>query len=190
MKMQTKHFERAVDGKQYNELEAEYNSRKKLHRLRIEHSPLLKQVRQPTSPVTIVAQSGNPVAFVSQSFVLGTWLLDFGASDHMTSNQSLTQLSFPDSLPSITLADGSQIKVCGIGQTRPLPNLSLDSVLFVPGCPFNLISVSKPIHSLNFFVLFVNNAMAAATCEIIWLRQLLQQLQFEDTKDTKLIYNS
>jgi len=146
--------------------------------------------KQPTSPVTIVAQSGNPVAFVSQSFVLGTWLLDFGASDHMTSNQSLTQLSFPDSLPSITLADGSQIKVCGIGQTRPLPNLSLDSVLFVPGCPFNLISVSKPIHSLNFFVLFVNNAMAAATCEIIWLRQLLQQLQFEDTKDTKLIYNS
>ncbi|KAH1209877.1 Protein FAR1-RELATED SEQUENCE 5 [Glycine max] len=38
-----KHFERAVDGKQYNELEAEYNSRKKLHRLRIEHLPLLKQ---------------------------------------------------------------------------------------------------------------------------------------------------
>ncbi|KAL5158812.1 Protein FAR1-RELATED SEQUENCE 5 [Glycine soja] len=39
-----KHFERAVDGKQYNELEAEYNSRKKLHRLRIEHLPLLKQL--------------------------------------------------------------------------------------------------------------------------------------------------
>jgi len=45
-----KHFERAVDGKQYNELEAEYNSRKKLHRLRIEHSPLLKQVRQLYTP--------------------------------------------------------------------------------------------------------------------------------------------
>ena len=70
----------------------------------------------PTSPVTIVAQSGNPVAFVSQSSALSTWILDSGASDHMTGNQSLfTQLSFSDSLPYTTLANDSQIKVCGIG---------------------------------------------------------------------------
>ena len=30
-------------------------------------------------------------------------------------------------------------------------------------------------------------AMAVATCEITWLRQLLQQLKFGDTQDTKLI---
>lgn len=74
----------------------------------------------------------------------------------MKGNQSFfSQLSLSDSLPFVTLADGSQIKVCGSGQTHPLPNLPLNSVLFVPSCPFNLISISKVTHSLNFFVLLL-----------------------------------
>ena len=90
---------------------------------------LYRPDKKPTLPVTIVVQSGNPIAFVSQSSAHGTWILDSDASDHMTGNQSLfTQLSFSDSLSSITLTNGSQIKVCGIGQTHSLPNLSLDSV--------------------------------------------------------------
>ena len=43
---------------------------------------------QPALPVTTMAQSGNPAAFVSQSS-LGPWILDFDASDHMIGNQSL-----------------------------------------------------------------------------------------------------
>ena len=54
----------------------------------------------------------------------------------MTGNQSFfSQLLLFDSLPSVTLVDGSQIKVRGIGQTHPLPNLPLNFVLFVPSCP-------------------------------------------------------
>ena len=34
-----------------------------------------------------------------------------------------------------------KIKVCGIGQTRPLPTLSLDSVLYVPGSAKTLRSL-------------------------------------------------
>lgn len=40
------------------------------------------------------------------------------------------------------------------------PNLyifSLDSVLFVPGCPFNLISISKLTQTLSCLVTFVAN---------------------------------
>ena len=119
----------------------------------------LRATHDPTSPAIAVAQSGNPVAFVSQSS-LGPWILDSGASDHMTGNQSLfSQLSFSDSLPSVTLADGSQIKVRGIGQTHPLSQLSLHSVLFVPGCPFNLISISKLTRTLDVSVLFVNSSV-------------------------------
>ena len=104
-----------------------------------------RAAKQSASPITVMAQSSNLVAFVSQSSTLGSWILDSSASDHMTGNQSLfSQLSFSDSLPSVTLTNGSKTKVCGIGQTRSLPNLSLNSVLFVPGCPFNLISFLCP----------------------------------------------
>lgn len=71
----------------------------------------------------------------------------------------LFQLSFLDSLPFVTLAYDSQIKVCGTGQTQPLPSLPLQSVLFAPGYPFNLISISKLTCSLNFSDLFVNNSI-------------------------------
>ena len=41
--------------------------------------------------------------------------------------------------------------------THPLPQLSLNFVLFVPSCPFNLISTSKLTRTLDFSVLLVNN---------------------------------
>nr|KYP42348.1 hypothetical protein KK1_036257 [Cajanus cajan] len=78
----------------------------------------------------------------------------------MIGNQSfLSHFSLSTSFPSITLVDGSQIKVHGIGQTHPLPNLPLHYVLFVPGCPFNLIFISKLTCTLNFSNLFVNNSI-------------------------------
>jgi transposase InsO family protein len=105
------------------------------------------------------AQSGNPVAFVSTPS-LGPWVLDSGASDHMTGNKSLlSHLSYSDSLPSVTVADGSKAKVQGLGRAHPLPNLSLESVLYIPGCPFNLISVHKLIRTLDCSVLFNANSV-------------------------------
>lgn len=53
----------------------------------------------------------------------------------LVANPFFSQLSFTKSLPSVTLVDGSQIKIHDIGQTRPLPNLS--------SCFFNLIFISK-----------------------------------------------
>lgn len=42
----------------------------------------------------------------------------------------------------VTIANGSKKQTTGIGQTSPVPSLSLNSVLHVHGWPFNLISVS------------------------------------------------
>ncbi|GAU43000.1 hypothetical protein TSUD_188740 [Trifolium subterraneum] len=98
-----------------------------------------KAAHHPSSSAA-VAQSGNPVAFISTSS-LGPWVLDSSASDHMT-------------------ADGSKIKVQGLGQAHPLPNLSLDSVLYIPGCPFNLISVNKLTRTLDCSVLFTNSSVS------------------------------
>jgi hypothetical protein len=113
-----------------------------------------------TTPVASVVHIGNPNAFVSQSSSLGTWILDSGASDHMSGNKLLfSHLTFMDSLPNVTLANGSQTKCEGIGQVNPLPTLTLDSVLYVPGCPFNLISISKLTHTLPYSVTFVKNSV-------------------------------
>ena len=83
------------------------------------------------------------------------WILDFGASDHIAGNPSFfSTLSSPKTPHHITLADGSKAKATGIGQASPLPSLSLDSVLFIPGCPFNLISLSQLTRTLNCSVTF------------------------------------
>lgn len=112
-----------------------------------------KASHQPSSFAT-VAQSSNPVAFVSTSS-LDPWVLDFGASDHMTGNKSiLSHLSYSDYLPSVTVEDGSKIKVHDLDQAHPLPNFSLEFVLYVPGCLFNLIYVHKLTHTLDCSVLF------------------------------------
>lgn len=86
---------------------------------------------------------------------LEPWILDPGASDHMSGNKLFfPSLTYVDTLPSITLANGSQTKCQGIGQTRPIPTLLLKSVLYVPGCPFNLISIIKLTRTLPYFVTF------------------------------------
>ncbi|XP_045797599.1 uncharacterized protein LOC123891745 [Trifolium pratense] len=47
----------------------------------------LKAQMQTTAPVASVSQNGNPIAFVSQSSSLGPWILDSGASDHMSGSK-------------------------------------------------------------------------------------------------------
>ncbi|XP_073227016.1 uncharacterized protein [Cicer arietinum] len=47
----------------------------------------LKAQMQTTTQVASVAQIGNPIAFVTQSSSLGPWILDSGASDHMSGSK-------------------------------------------------------------------------------------------------------
>ena len=54
----------------------------------------------------------------------------------------------------VILASVSKILAKDVGQARPLPSLSLDSVLHVLDCFFNLIFVSKLIRFLNCSVTF------------------------------------
>ena len=78
----------------------------------------------------------------------------------MSGNKNMfSSITYSDSLSTVNLADGSQTKVKGIGQAEPLSSLSLNSVLFVPGCPFSLISISKLTQTLLFSVTFVANSV-------------------------------
>ena len=85
----------------------------------------------------------------------GPWVIDSGASDHISGNASLfTSMSSQKFPHLITLANDSKVGSKGVGQI-PLPSsLNLESVLFVPNCPFNLISLSQLTKSLNCSVTF------------------------------------
>ena len=63
-------------------------------------------------------------------------------------------LTTNSTLPTVTLANGSQSVAKGIGLAHPLPSLSLTSVLYTLECPFNLISISKITRTLNCSITF------------------------------------
>ena len=48
----------------------------------------------------------------------------------------------------ITLANGTKVASRGVGKVS-ISSLNLDPVLFVPNCPFNLVSLSQLTKSLN-----------------------------------------
>ena len=83
-----------------------------------------------SAPIAFVAQTGNVSACLSHSS--GLWILDSGASDHLSDNKDIfSSLTFTSPLPMVTLANGSQTIAKGIGSTRPLPSLPLKSFKFL-----------------------------------------------------------
>ncbi|RVX02515.1 Retrovirus-related Pol polyprotein from transposon RE2 [Vitis vinifera] len=94
--------------------------------------------------IASVAQPGNASACLTHTSSLEPWILDSGASDHLSGNKDLfSSITTTSDLPTVTLANGSQTVAKGIGLALPLPSLPLTSVLYTPECPFNLISISK-----------------------------------------------
>ena len=59
----------------------------------------------------------------------------------------------------ITLANGTQTMAKGIGSARPIPSLPFSFVLYVPDSPFNLISINKLIHDLNYSIIFSHSSV-------------------------------
>ena len=120
-----------------------------------EYGDYLRYQAAKSASVASVAQIGNAPACLTHTSSLGPWILDSGASDHITGNKDLfSSLTTTPTLPTVTLANGSQTVAKGIGLAHPLPSLPLTSVLYTPECPFNLISISKITRTLNCSIIF------------------------------------
>ncbi|RVW33966.1 hypothetical protein CK203_100743 [Vitis vinifera] len=74
-----------------------------------------------SASVASVAQTDNAFACLTHTSSIGPWILDFGASDHISDNKDLfSSITTTSALPTITLANGSQTMAKGFGLAQPL----------------------------------------------------------------------
>ncbi|KAK9924141.1 hypothetical protein M0R45_032528 [Rubus argutus] len=102
----------------------------------------------------------NASANVAQSGMKGkvtlnnTWIIDTGASDHMTNDPNLVTKLKHSSQNVVSTADGTPTSVTGEGSVVLSNNLTLESVLVVPSLAYNLLSVGQIILALACIVTF------------------------------------
>ena len=103
-----------------------------------------------------LVQSGNSIIALNTTMTADdTWIVDSGATDHMSGNRGLfkTLRLCPENLR-VKVANGVVTKVAGIGSVLLTEHLEVHNVLFVPALTCNLISVSKLIKGKRCRVIF------------------------------------
>jgi len=86
----------------------------------------------------------------------GTWILDSGASGHMSSEQStLHDLVLIKNSILVNLPNGAQVRVTHKGKLRIAKKLVLNDVLLVPNFKFSLLSIKKLCKPLHCRVAFI-----------------------------------
>lgn len=84
-----------------------------------------------------------------------TWIIDTGATDHMTFDSTIfSTLSPKPRHPYITSANGVPSNVTREGAISLSPSLSLPHTLLVPSINCNLLSVGKLLDSRNCYATF------------------------------------
>ena len=108
---------------------------------------LLGSLDKPTRTCSL-ALSGTPsFSFcinVSHRVYDDSWIIDFGATDHITSKSQLFHTYTPSpSNKKIAVANGSLVTVAGFEDIYIAPTLILKNVLHVPKLSANLVSIQK-----------------------------------------------
>nr|XP_004513812.1 uncharacterized protein LOC101489272 [Cicer arietinum] len=110
-----------------------------------------------THSAAALAQKGNSscVYFVDKG-TSNSWIVDSGASYHMTGDITLFDEYSPCNDNSmVRIADGTKTKVVGKGSLIISKDITLNSVLYVPKLNCNLLSISKLTQDLNCFTKFL-----------------------------------
>ncbi|KAL5769631.1 hypothetical protein ACOSP7_013785 [Xanthoceras sorbifolium] len=102
----------------------------------------------------IAATDNGKVLNISAPIMNSTWIIDSGATDHMTFDSKQVS-SFKFSLQKVvSTANGNTTPVIGEGPLTLTEDLYLDYVLVVPSLDYNLLSVSQITTSLSCVVIF------------------------------------
>ncbi|GJX34562.1 cysteine-rich receptor-like protein kinase 8 [Tanacetum coccineum] len=115
--------------------------------------------------------SGNNCSDVDLEFVAGmlclsastnsnlyNWILDTGATDHMTPySKAILNAKILKILPKITLPNGQSSDITQIGQVKLNNGIMLKDVLCVPSFKFSLLSIPKLTKDNNCVAIFFPN---------------------------------
>ena len=95
------------------------------------------------TPTTSIVGRGKIGMALNVSHFVGsnTWIIDSGASDHMTYDKSYFHELSPPPVSYVTNANGEAFPVLGKGSVHITPTLQLHNVLYVPDLSHHLISV-------------------------------------------------
>ena len=88
------------------------------------------------------AGNGGKVLNISIPVSNNEWIIDSGATDHMTFDSRQVSPLKSSSQNSISTTNGTLILIIGEGSLSLTNNLNLDSVLVVPSLNYNLLSFS------------------------------------------------
>ncbi|RVW73975.1 Retrovirus-related Pol polyprotein from transposon TNT 1-94 [Vitis vinifera] len=125
-----------------------------------EPSPFNKEQMEMLQKLLSQVGSGSTtgVAFTANRGRMRPWIVDTGASDHMTGDAAILQNYKPSNgHSSVHIADGSKSKIAGTGSIKLTKDLYLDSVLHVPNLDCNLLSISKLARDLQCVTKFYPN---------------------------------
>ena len=109
-----------------------------------------------SQPTANVAHSGiiGKASVFSATSKNRTWIIDTGASDHMTRDSSKLKSVLPFSQSVISTTNGSTSLITGEGYVILSNTLTLDTVLVVPSLEYNLLYVSQITSTLAYTVTF------------------------------------
>ena len=152
-----------------NDDQAQHHESHELVRLSPEqYKALLALIQEPSAGHTVSTQpkqiasissctvntpisSGMPSSFTSFS---GPWILDSGATDHVTCSLHNFHSHKQVSPITVKLPNGHFVRATCSGTIQLSPNITLHDVLYIPAFTFNLISISKLVSSVNCELIF------------------------------------
>ena len=86
---------------------------------------------------------GGKFLNTSTPVINSTWIIDSGATDHITFDSRQVSTLRPSSQKIVSTTNGNTIPVIREGSLTLTDTLNLDSVLVVPSLDYNLLSVSQ-----------------------------------------------
>ena len=96
-----------------------------------------------SSALATAAGNSGKVLNISTPISNSAWIIDFGATDHMTFDSRKVSPLKSSSQNSVSTANGTSIPIIGEGSLSLTNTLNLDSVLVVPSLNYNLLSFSQ-----------------------------------------------
>ena len=123
-----------------------------LAKMAVEIQEIRERIRKEREKTTVLGNLVNLAHPMQMQVPHSTWILDSGASRHVTGMPS-EFVSFtpypPTYKETVQTADGTSQPIKGVGRVQCTPSITLSSVLYAPSFPVNLVSISSLVDHMG-----------------------------------------